>query len=89
MKEQVESAKEALKLEIQSERAEIHKPLTDKWGRWRIIDYVWACHKEGVVAGDCKDWLIESYKEAGMFEEERQDLIFGVELIMDAYNRMS
>ena len=81
----IESAKQTILMEIESSCADTHYPLKDKWGRKKIIEYFWACKSENYQ--DAKDWLISLYREKGMTEEEEQDLISGVELIMETIKR--
>lgn len=89
MKLSLEEAKSRIAEELKSVHADVHYPLNNKYGRWKVIDYLWAYYKDRSQPrdGSYKDFLIEKYKEAGMTEEEKSELEYGIELIMEAFNR--
>jgi hypothetical protein len=83
----VEEARFSLVREISDEHSNNHSPYDCKYSKWKIIDYIWACHAEKVIKGEIMDTLLNLYREAGMTDEEMKAFISKTELILDAINR--
>lgn len=83
----VEEARSSLVCEISDEHSNNHYPYDCKYSRWKLFDYIWACHAEKVVKGDMIDYLLNLYRKVGMTDEEMKIFISKTELILDAINR--
>lgn len=83
----VETAKKILSDEITNPDTDLHNPLSNKYARWKIVDYLWACYFENVERGDCLDWLKSKYTI--MSENEMHDFVLSLELMCSTIERLS
>ncbi len=83
----VETAKKILSEEIVDPNTDLHYPLSNKYARWKILDYIWACYFERVGRGECLDWLRSKYDM--MSENEKHDFVLSLELICSTIERLS
>ena len=81
------SAKFSLQNEVKDQVTDVHKPLSNKYATWKIIDYLWTCHVEKQQIYEYKDWLLNLYKENGMTEEEAINFSSEVDLIVTVIER--
>ena len=58
---------------------DLHDPFSNKYAKWKIVDYLWACFLEELDKGVCLDWLKDQYKQ--MTEEEKSKFTHEIELI--------
>ena len=83
----LENAKSCLESEVLETSTDNQKPLTYKYAKWKIIDYLWASYLSRENDGDCLDWLKSLYRNVGMTEENLSRFVRDLELIMETIRR--
>ena len=83
----LKNAKSRLESEVLETSTDIQKPLTYKYAKWKMIDYLWTSYLSRENDGDCLEWLKNLYRNAGMTEENLSELIHESELIMETIRR--
>ena len=84
----VAEAKKALENDTAGIYADGYDPLCDPSTRWKICDYLWACHREDIPKGECMDWLRDAFRYTGMTHQEEHRLIISVELALEVLGRV-
>lgn len=83
----LKTAKSILENEVKNIETNIQKPLSHKYARWKIIDYLWASCLEKITDGECIEWLKGLYESAGMTEGNMSALTHEAELMLETIRR--
>lgn len=83
----LKTAKLILQNEVSDEHADNHDPLSNKYSRNKIIDYLWASDAENKDRASCMDWLKDLYGETEMTEDEMCEFTLEVELALETIER--
>lgn len=83
----LKEAQLSLENELEEPLTDMQKPLTYKYSKWKIIDYLWTSFLKGVSDGDSVEWLKKLYSAKGMEEENLKTFTQEIELLLEVIKR--